>query len=234
MGVIPTSAQSQSISYNFKFTSDLEGFWTVMIPVFIVLHIVVVVHAAAKSYISYLNRKSPFEFFFNFVDAWSIWMFYFLLVITGYWFIFTKTTPSVYTFISNEDSLYVAFYVIFFCMVVFRLFVVFFDKKDKLNTQVFMINWEKGKIKNSWREIFIINSLAEFCTYRTFSVFWLLLVHLFFMIGVQWEDLSTETLSTDLDKVQYFHPTNRIYLYFLSSSILLLIAIVFKSKYLVI
>jgi len=54
-----------------------------------------------KTYIGYLNRKTPFLFFLNFIDLWSFWMFYFLLIITGYWFIFTKTTPNIYTFISN-------------------------------------------------------------------------------------------------------------------------------------
>ena len=64
------------------------------------------------------------------------------------------------------------------------------EKNDKLNIQVFMINWENSKFKNSWREIFIVNMLAQFCTFRTFSVFWLMLIMLFFMTGIKWEEHS--------------------------------------------
>lgn len=83
-----------------------------------------------------------------------------------------------------------AFYIVFALMIAFRLIVVIIEKSDKLNIQIFMINWEKGKFRNSWREIFIINSLAEFCTYRTFSTFWLMLIMLFFMSGLQWQEHS--------------------------------------------
>jgi hypothetical protein len=76
-------------------------------------------------------------------------------------------------------------------MVAFRLVAVIIDKADKLKIQVFMINKEKEKtVNNSWREIFIINSLAEFCTYRTFSVFWVMFVMLFFVTGLNWEQNS--------------------------------------------
>jgi hypothetical protein len=146
----------------------------------------IIIYACIRTYISYLNRKTPFLFFLNLIDVWSFWMFYFLLVITGYWFLFTKSTSTVYTFISLNPSLYIVFYVIFALMVVFRLSVVLITKNDKLNIQIFLINWETGKFKNSWREIFIVNNLAQFCTFRTFSVFWLMIIMLFFMTGLQW------------------------------------------------
>lgn len=79
-------------------------------------------------------------------------MFYFLLVITGYWFIFTKTTSNIYTFISNSTTLYVSFYIVFGIMVAFRIISVISDKMDKLKIQIFLINKEKDKtINNSAR-----------------------------------------------------------------------------------
>lgn len=123
-----------------------------MLPIFIVVNILVIIHASAKTYISYLNRRTPFLFFLHFIDVWAFWMFYFLLVMTGYWFLFTKTTSNIYTFISDSSSLYVSFYVVFGIMVAFRLISVISDKIDKLKIQIFLINKEKDKaINNSAR-----------------------------------------------------------------------------------
>lgn len=103
-----------------------------------------------------------------------------------------------------------------------------------INRDNYQANKDNPKFQNSWREIFIANSLAQFCTYRTFSVFWLMIVMLFFMIGVKWENHAAEVITTNLDNIQYFNAKNKIYLYFLSSSILLTISIVFKSIYFII
>lgn len=79
-----------------------------------------------------------------------MWMFYFLIAISGYWFLFCKTTQDVYIFIPRgSDRFYIAFYVIAGLMGLFRILTALYDKKDKLGYQIFMINWEKGK--NSWR-----------------------------------------------------------------------------------
>jgi hypothetical protein len=204
----------------------------VILPIFIVVNVLVIVHAAIKTYIEYLNRKTAFLFFLHFIDIWSLWMFYFLLLTTAYWFIFLKTTPNIYIFAPNQTTLYAAFYIVFGLMVAFRLISVLIEKAEKLKIQIFLIDWEKEKaVNNSWREIFIVNSLAEFCTYRTFSVFWLLLIMLFFMIGLKWEQHAGEVVHTKLDQIEYFHKKNPVLLYFLSSSILLVIAIAFKSNF---
>lgn len=62
-------------------------------------------------------------------------MFYFLIIISGYWFLFGKTTQNVYIFIpdSDEDVFYVAFYIIAGVMGIFRIITVLYDKYDKLN-----------------------------------------------------------------------------------------------------
>jgi hypothetical protein len=124
VGISPSSSASQTITYNFQFTSYLDGFWSIILPVFIVLNVLILLHTAGKTYISYLNRKTPFLFFLNLIDIWSFWMFYFLMVTTGYWFLFTKSTSTVYTFISSTPSLYIAFYIVFALMVIFRIIVM--------------------------------------------------------------------------------------------------------------
>lgn len=202
-----------------------------MVPIFIVVNILILLHTAGKTYIGYLNRKSGLVFLMTLMDIWSFWMFYFLFITTGYWFLFTKTTSNVYTFISGQDGLYVTFYILFGLMVSFRLVSVFVEKASKLNMQIFMINWEKERfVSNSWREIFIANSLAQFSTHRTFSLFWILMVMLFFLIGLGWEAHASEVIHTELGRIEHYHKKNKILLYFLSVSILFLIAIVFKSN----
>ena len=157
-------------------------------------------------------------------------MFYFLFCISGYWFLFSKTTQNIFIFIpSPADTFYPAFYTLAGLMGFFRILTVLIDKKDKLNTEVFLINWEKGQFKNSWREIFIINSLAEFYTHRTISIFWMLLVVMFFLVGLSWENHAAEVTHTDLASIFYFNPVNRVLLYFLGSAIFIVVGIVFKS-----
>jgi hypothetical protein len=71
---------------------------------------------------------------------------------SGYWFLFTKTTSSPYLFLpSTSTTFYGAFYALVAVMVVFRLVWAITDKSDKLNTEVFLINWERDQLKNSWR-----------------------------------------------------------------------------------
>ena len=88
---------------------------------------------------------------------------------------------------ASDGVLYPAFYSLVILMVVCRLASALKEKADRLSTEVYLINWERGQFRNSWREIFIVNSLAEFYTYRTFSLFWMLAVVLFFMTGLGWE-----------------------------------------------
>lgn len=151
-GITPASQQWQSLSYSIQFTSELSGFWSIVLPIFIVVNILALIHACIKTYIGYLNRKSPFLFFLQFIDIWAFWMFYFLLVMSGYWFIFTKTTSNLYTFVSNATSLQASFYIVFGLMVAFRLISVASEKIERLKIQVFLINKEKEKsINNSSR-----------------------------------------------------------------------------------
>lgn len=113
--------------------------------------VLALVQAIIRTYIGYLNRGSPLSFFFYFAKFLSIWLFYFLFVISGYWFLFTKTTQDLFIFIPTEETFYIAFYVIAAVMGVFRIITVVYDKASKLGIEVFMINWEKGVFKNSWR-----------------------------------------------------------------------------------
>jgi len=110
------------LNYSVQFSSDLSGFWVGAIASFAVISIAAIVHAIGKTYIGYLNRKSPLLFFLNFAGTFSLWLFYYLLFMTGYWFLFTKTTSSPFLLLpSSSPSLYGAFYALVAVMVLFRL-----------------------------------------------------------------------------------------------------------------
>lgn len=158
--ITPTTDKNQIINYQIKFVYDLKTFWTPFIAIFITINILILIQSIIRTYIAHLNKQSVLNFFFYFANFWSLWMFYFLIAISGYWFFFCKTTQDVYIFIpdSASDVFYVAFFVIAGIMGLFRFITVFLEKKDKLSYEIFLINWEKGR--NSWREIFIVNSLA--------------------------------------------------------------------------
>lgn len=124
-----------TLSFNVEFNSDLGGYWTGALASFIVISIAAIVHAIAKTYIGYLNRKSALHFFLNFAGVYSLWLFYYLLAMTGYWFLFTKATSSPFLLLPNSDkNLYGAFYALVAIMVIFRLLWAIKDKSDKLST----------------------------------------------------------------------------------------------------
>ena len=121
IGVVGQSS-TKTLSYFIHFTSDLSGFWTGAIASFAVIAVAAVVHAVFKTYIGYLNRKSALLFFLNFAGTFSLWLFYYLLFMSGYWFLFTKTTSSPFLLLpSDSPALYGAFYALVAAMVLFRL-----------------------------------------------------------------------------------------------------------------
>lgn len=134
-----------TMDYEILFTTDLSSFWTGALGAFIAISVVAVIHTAIKTYIGYLNRRSGLQFFLNFAGLYSLWLYYYLLFMTGYWFLFTKTASTPIIILpSHSTSLYGAFYALVGVMVGLRLLWVVVDKADKLSTEVFVINWERN------------------------------------------------------------------------------------------
>ena len=132
---IAGQSSTKTLTYKVQFSSDLSGFWVGAIVSFIVISIIAVVHAVIKTYIGYLNRKSALLFFLNFAGTYSLWLFYYLLFMSGYWFLFTKVTSSPFLLLpTSNGSLYGAFYALVAVMVVFRMVWALIEKSDRLNT----------------------------------------------------------------------------------------------------
>jgi hypothetical protein len=83
-----------TMSYKIVFNTDITSFWIGALASFITVSVVALVHSIIKTYIGYLNKKSALQFFLNFIGVYSIWLYYYLLFMTGYWFLFTKTTTD--------------------------------------------------------------------------------------------------------------------------------------------
>ncbi|MEQ1790524.1 MAG: hypothetical protein ABL857_08780, partial [Rickettsiales bacterium] len=141
VGITPSSAASQQLTFSVVYNYGLGNFWTGAIISFIVISLAALVHAIGKTYIGYLHRKTPLLFFLNLIGVWSLWMFYYLLFMSGYWFLFTKTAQNIYVLMPQTNQFYVAFFVLVGLMGLFRIICVIIDKADKLNIEVFIINW---------------------------------------------------------------------------------------------
>lgn len=113
-------------------------------------------------------------------------MFFFMLIVSGYWFIFTKAATQLNSLMPKADSFYVEFYVVLALTIVFRFISDIAEKMDTIKSEVYLIDWDNNPGKNSWRSMFIVNSLAEFYCYRTISFFWALAWAVFLLVGTQW------------------------------------------------
>lgn len=76
--------------------------------------------------------------------------------------------------------------------------------------------------------MFIVNSLAEFYNYRTVSFFWALAWTVFLLVGTQWEKHTSETTELKLENLSTLNPTNPVLMYFLCSSIMLVVGSIMK------
>ena len=122
MGSGVVGSPEQTINYSVRFNSDLGTFFAGALISFIVMVVVALVHTIGKTYLSYLNKKSALVFFVNFTGVFSLWLFYYLLIISGYWFLFTKISSSPFLLLPPTHTvLYPAFYILVGVMVLFRM-----------------------------------------------------------------------------------------------------------------
>jgi len=96
-------SSSASISYDSSYElNNLDSFWDTVIGLFVASNVIILVAAVARTYIWAKNNPSAKDshnnwflasissFLINLVATWGDFMFFFLMVITGYWFIFFK------------------------------------------------------------------------------------------------------------------------------------------------
>jgi hypothetical protein len=120
--VTPVQSVSTSLSYSYDLTNTNQ----VIMPIFIVVNVLVLLHVSLRTYVAYKNKKSVFLFLPYLLQTWSTYMFFFLLIVCGYFFFFTKVTQQIYIFMPKTDSFYLGFYVVLGLMVLCRLISDFY------------------------------------------------------------------------------------------------------------
>lgn len=98
----PVQTVTVSVSYGY----DLSDYNTALLAIFITVNVVVLIHVTFKTYVAYKNRKSIFLFFQYLMQSWSTYMFFLLLLVSGYWFIFTKAATQLNSLMPKADSFY--------------------------------------------------------------------------------------------------------------------------------
>lgn len=134
-GIVPSGSSLLSLTFNVFYISSLSSFWIGGIISFSLITVIAIIHAIVKTYIDYLNRRSVLRFMLNLCNCYSLWLFYYLLCLSGYWFLFTKTTSAAYLLLPpNEPALYAVFYALVGLMFVLRAIWAIVDKSQKMST----------------------------------------------------------------------------------------------------
>jgi hypothetical protein len=218
----------QTVTTAVSFSYDLTNINQVILPIFITINILVLIHVGLRTYVAYRNRKSALLFLLFLLQTWSTYMFFLLLVFSGYFFFFTKATQQLYVLMPKDSSFYLNFYLVLGLMLLARLISDVYEKLDIIKSEIYIIDWEQGTERNSWRSMFIINSLAEFYTYRTISFFWVMAWAVFLLTGLKWELHSRETTTLVQSSITTLNPVNSVLMYFLCSSIFLVVGMFMK------
>lgn len=136
---------------------DISSFWTVVTVLFILTNVLVGIISVFRTYVwSRFNpaRFNPenwpvlllFRFILNAMKTWSESMFFFLTVMSGYWFIFYKMQNSVYFLVPDPDTQpkdYKPFKIVFIIMVVFQFLTMLNTIREQVEMDFFFIDWVK-------------------------------------------------------------------------------------------
>lgn len=81
-------------------------------------------------------------------DSWTDWMFYFLFLMTAYWFVFFKfqNTPFLLLLDQNDASNYTPFYGLFYTIFVLRIIHTIGITYMQSSINIYFIDWEKTEI----------------------------------------------------------------------------------------
>lgn len=136
------------------------------------------------------------------ISTFSQILFWFLVIVSGYYFIFFKWQQQVYLLLPKVDhfsSLYYSFDVVFGLVtstkLVWLIYKIYFEQ---CSFDMFLIDWEKPKTEkirkandlgqrkgvNAWRSLLLLNELNELQIYKIISTEFTLITYAFFMDGI--------------------------------------------------
>jgi len=176
------------VSFNSEYILSTANFWAgagvafwLFFAVFVIILALVTFHLLQTKQAE-TERTAVFTYnllktIINAFDIFSTLMFWYLFLMTGYWFVFFKLQERVYCFLPALDSFIVNYrpYDILFGLIcssklVYVIFKIYFEQTEY---DIYLIDWdrpkhyenkEKDKVKSdvsAWRQIFICNELNE-------------------------------------------------------------------------
>jgi meckelin len=239
----PTSA----IAFNTQYTMDTTSFWYNTKALFITCNIVVGIITLFRAYIwsKAHSQKSAQDMYISWtitetfillIKTWGDIMFFFLLFLTGYWFIFFKMQNQVFCLIPSDQtsSDYSGFKTVFGIMVGCQFVSILDMIRRQCNVDIILLDWEKPKMfvkkdpesppmpmVSGWRTLFLCNEMNERQSGRYISFEFLMILFAFLMKGVNLEQLSLATPYMDLTVTGV--PENVVLKYFLTTFLLFII-----------
>lgn len=90
------------------------------------------------------------KIFFSAIDLYSTLFFWFMVFLTGYWFIFFKLEERVYLLLPELNTYstnYKPFVVIFGCVLASKILTIIFKILfEQCSFDIFLIDWERPKL----------------------------------------------------------------------------------------
>jgi meckelin len=180
----------------------------------------------------------------NALDIFSSLMFWYLFLMTGYWFVFFKLQERVYCFLPAHEGLenfqqnYRPYDILFglvcsskFVQVIFKIYF------KQTQYDIYLLDWERPKAfkmptrdgmqqaekldVSAWRWLFLCNELNELQNFKIISTNFTLILYAALMDGfgfVWWTNYSPS-----LDRVQNDSPQNYPLFFFVTTLLIYLI-----------
>ena len=175
------------------------------------------------------------------LNNFSHLFFWFLVIISGYWFVFFKWQEQVYILlpeVNHYNNLYYSFDVVFGLVLSTKLVILLYKIYfEQCSYDIFLVDWERPKTDkvyrggdsvisqgvNAWRSLLLVNELNELQTYKIISVEFTLLTYAFFMDGIGFRYFASQ--NPDFENRPHKSPENYVLNFFVTAIVMYVIGI---------
>lgn len=154
---------------------EMDNFWGTVTGIFIgimvlagVIVVVKIIVFATSPQLSSdptaLCKFGFYKFFVSSLEIFSNLAFWFLVITTGYWFVFFKLQERVYVLLPtvDSDSDYKPFEALFFVVVSTKFLSLLLKiRAEQCSFDVYLIDWEKPKLEVKNARSLIVNNNNE-------------------------------------------------------------------------
>lgn len=200
-----------NVVFKSSYTMDLGNFWYVAMILFIVVVVVIVISFGVK--VSVRNQSTslspPTGLIADLLGSVSDFFFWFIFILTGYWFFFFKLQSEVKVLLPLENPHHDYLSIVIACIVC-KILQVLVLVYRQCNVDIFFIDWEKERSTEDkpagaggdkdrhlnsnvsvWRTILIANEWSEMQGSRHTDIDFTLMFLLLFLAGLDFQFLAT-------------------------------------------